>query len=210
VLAYSPRVAATVRGTFVPAAYPVPAEPLRPVEEPVAAIVSDWRWPPNALSLAWLLEAWREVRARVKHARLLLAGWGLQSVGASEGVEVVGAPRASIDVLARAAVMPFPCPDSSGPKVKVMEAMALGLPVVTTPPGVEGLVLPDGAGPVVATRAGFAAALAALLSDPEHRATLGPRGRQALSVAHSPIPAARERLSVVSRALRLDSPQDYK
>jgi hypothetical protein len=115
VLAYSPRVAATVRGTFVPAAYPVPAEPLRPVEEPVAAIVSDWRWPPNALSLAWLLEAWREVRARVKHARLLLAGWGLQSVGASEGVEVVGAPRASIDVLARAAVMPFPCPDSSGP-----------------------------------------------------------------------------------------------
>jgi glycosyltransferase involved in cell wall biosynthesis len=186
-------------------AYPVPDVPLDPVEEPVAAIVADWRWPPNALSLTWLLEAWAEVRARVKDARLLLAGWGLGAVGPGDGVEVLGVPAGSRDVLARASVMPFPCPDSSGPKVKVIEALSQGLPVVTTEPGVEGLLL-DGrdSGAVVVPRSGFAAALADLLSDPERRVALGRRGRKAMEVRHAPVPAARDRVAVITRLLGSD------
>lgn len=204
VLAYSPRVARALsaRTTFVPAAYPLPAEPLELTPDPVAAIVSDWRWPPNALALGWLLEAWPEVRARVPAARLLLAGWGLERVAAGSGVEILGVPSRSVDVLARASVLAFPCPDSSGPKVKVMEAFALGVPVVTTPPGVEGIVAPPGAGAVVVPRSDFAAGLASVLSeDPARRAEIGARGREALAASHAAIPAARARIAAIEGAL---------
>jgi len=208
VLAYSARVGRHLRrpATVVPIAYPVPDRPLPVVEEPVAVLAADWSWPPNRRALGTLLRAWPEVRATVRGARLLLAGRHLHAagVGAGAGVELLGSFERSVDVLEHAAVVAFPCPPSSGPKVKVLEALAHGVPVVTTPAGVEGLVLPDGAGAVVAAPRRFAATLAALLAAPEQRARLGAAGWQAVAAHHAPVPAAAARLAAMAAAFDLD------
>jgi glycosyltransferase involved in cell wall biosynthesis len=199
-LAYSPRVADAVgRGVFVPAAWPFPVEPLVPAASPVAVLLANWDWSPNRAALAYLLAAWPEVRSRVPHARLLLAGRGdLRSqIAASDGVEILGTLARSSDVLARAALVAYPCLDDSGPKMKVFEAMGYGIPVVTTPAGVEGLVLAPGSGAVVVPPERFASAVADLLLDPERRLALGTSGREALRRSHAPVPAARARIQAI-------------
>jgi glycosyltransferase involved in cell wall biosynthesis len=202
VLAYSPRVVdALGRGTFVPMALRVPAR-LPLVDEPVAALVADWSWPPNRWALDRLLGAWPSVRARVPAARLLLAGPGDPPIGTIAGVEVLGRVARSEDVLSQAAALAFPCPPSSGPKVKVVEALGAGLPVVTTEAGVEGVVT---RGTTVAAVApaevdGFAASLAGTLGDPAGRAALADAAVAAITAAHAPRPAARARVEVLGQA----------
>jgi glycosyltransferase involved in cell wall biosynthesis len=204
VLSYSPRVARGLKKTarFVPIAYPVPSAPVPPAEAPVAAMIADWSWPPNRRALSWLLEAWPDVRRAVPSATLLLAGRNSESLrlGQDRTVNCIGPVESSVEVLSRAAVVAFPCPASSGPKVKVLEALAHGIPVVTTPPGIEGIAVAPGRGVVVADRGGFADALAGLLSDPERRASLGASGRAAVSLGHSPHAAAAARLAAFEDA----------
>lgn len=203
VLAYSQRVGRRLAqpAEVVPLAYPVPSEPLGPVEEPVAALLADWSWPPNQKALQVLLRAWPTVRQAVPGARLLLAGRNLDrmGIGTLAGVDQLGAVAASVEVLGRAGLVAFPCPASSGPKIKVLEAMAHGLPVVTTTFGVEGVVRPDGAGAVVSDARRFAGAVAQLLQDPARRAELGASGRAAVAANHSPLAAAQARIELFSR-----------
>lgn len=205
VLAYSGRVAHWVGGTSVPVAVPVPAQALPLIEQPVAAMVADWRWPPNRAALHRLLVDWPGVRAAVPGARLLLAGRGEPGIApgrgvAVQGVEVLGAVARSVDVLSRAAVLAFSCPDTSGPKIKVLEAAALGLCVVTTPGGAEGL---GSDAVVVSTADGFAGALVDVLRDPGRRAALAVRARADVLAVHAPRPAARARKTVLEATQRL-------
>jgi glycosyltransferase involved in cell wall biosynthesis len=206
VLVYSPRVGRALGrpSSYVPIAYPMPAQALTPVEEPVAGLLADWRWPPNRWVLPRLLAMWPMVRAAVPNARLLLAGRGLHDVGELAGVEVLGPLRRSADLLDRVALIAFPCPDTSGPKVKVLEALSHGLPVVTTPAGVEGLLLRPGSGAVVTGLEGFPAALADLLASPQRRAELGRSGREAMLAGHAPVPAAQARVAAVAAAFGPD------
>ncbi len=199
VFAFSDRVARVARGRahVVPIAYPVPDEPLPPYERPVALLFANWMWPPNARALKWMLELWPEVRTRVTGAELVLAGWGLDAMGVNPGagVRVIGSVARSVDALAQASVLAFPCPPTSGPKVKIIEALAYGVPAVTTEYGVEGVWLGSGEGAVVADRAGFAAALSATLADPAERQRLGSTGRAAVVANHSGVAAARQRVA---------------
>lgn len=210
VLAYSQRLGRGLRRPVrvVPIGYPVPPELPEPVDAPVAALLADWSWPPNRLALRWLLEAWSEVRAAVPTARLLLAGRHLEraGVGTMAGVEQLGQVAHSADVLGRAAVVAFPCPRSSGPKVKVIEALAHGVAVVTTPAGMEGV------SGYALGRAGvsdvprYAGALARVLAAPEEAAALGAAGRTAVLEHHSPLATARARLAAFSETFGEDPP----
>ncbi|HVV37382.1 MAG TPA: glycosyltransferase [Acidimicrobiales bacterium] len=208
VLAMSDRVARAAAGrraTVVPMAYPVPPQPLDVVDEPVVALLASWNWAPNHAALDRLLACWPAVRDAVPGARLLLAGRGLETmgVGTLAGVEQVGAVRRPADVLGRAAVVAYPCPGTSGPKVKVVEALAYGVPVVTTPAGVEGLHVAPEDGPVVADEHRFADALVALLRDPARRAALAARGHPAVAATHAPLPAARARVTALGEVARV-------
>lgn len=208
VLAYSERVARHLGGrpVVVPMACVVPDRPVAPVERPVATMMADWSWPPNQRALRWLLAAWPEVRAAVPGATLLLAGRWLERahVGPVPGVEVVGPVDDSLEVLERSALVVFPCPSSSGPKYKTLEAMAYGLPVVTTPAGAEGIAVPEEAGPVVTDRQRFATAIIAMLADPEGRCRRGAEGRRWVADTHGPVPSARARLAAMTAAFGPD------
>ena len=206
ILVYSPRVGRALPrpSSYIPIAYPMPAEALIPVEEPVAGLLADWRWPPNRWVLSHLLAMWPTVREAVPAARLLLAGRGLHDVGELPGVQALGPLRRSAELLDRVALIAFPCPDTSGPKVKVLEALSHGLPVVTTSAGVEGLLLPPGSGAVVTGLEQFPAALADLLASPQRRAELGRSGREAMLAGHAPVAAARARVAAVAAAFGPD------
>ncbi|MCU1378445.1 MAG: hypothetical protein JWN29_1428 [Acidimicrobiales bacterium] len=201
VLALSDRVAAACGGTAVPIATALPPEPVAPVDRPVAGLLAFWDWPPNRAALESLLRVWPDVRQRVPGAELVVAGRGGEqlAIGTIPGVRVVGEVARSVDLLAELAVLAFPCPPTSGPKVKVLEAVAHGLPVVTTPAGVEGLHL-DGGGAVVRDLAGWADALVGVLRDPAARAGLASAGRAAVAAHHAPVPAARARLAALGVA----------
>ena len=206
-MAMSERVANALgrQAVVVPMAYPMPVAALDLVDEPVVALLASWNWAPNHAALARLLSCWDAVRDAVPGARLLLAGRGLERmhVGALPAVEVVGAVRVPADVLSRAAVVAYPCPGTSGPKVKVIEALAHGVAALTTPSGVEGLHVAPQDGPVVADDAHFADALIALLRDPERRAAMAMRGRPAVVAAHAPLAAARARVAAASGHARV-------
>jgi hypothetical protein len=181
------------RGIVVPATLPMPDAALPVVDAPVVALLADWRWPPNVDAARVLLDGWPSIRARVTGARLLLAGRGASPVGAVAGVEWRGEVPTTADLLAESALLAFPAPATSGPKMKVLDALAHGVPVVTTVAGEEGIA--HGGGAVVADVPGFADAVVALLSDPARRARLAAAGRAAVLAAHSPQVAAQQRVA---------------
>jgi glycosyltransferase involved in cell wall biosynthesis len=201
VLASSERVAqaAGTRAIAVPIAIDAAESPLPLVDEPVAGLIASWHWPPNRMALRWLLDAWPEVRERVPAAQLLLAGRGLADVAgiAGDGITTIGAVASSADFLERIAVFAFPCPPSSGPKVKVLDALGYGMPVVTTEAGAEGLAAAAREGTVVASRRMFARALAEVLVDPARRVEMAKRGRAGVLNAHTPGAAARARVAAL-------------
>ncbi|MHB8437657.1 MAG: glycosyltransferase family 4 protein [Acidimicrobiales bacterium] len=200
VLAYSDRVGRHLAKAahWVPISCMVPDEPMQPVAEPVVGLVADWSWLPNAMALRHLLSMWPEIHSAVPGSRLVLAGrrMPVSSVGAVAGVEVIGEVADSRDVLGRCALVVFPCPNSSGPKGKTIEALAHGIPVVTTEAGAEGLALPPDAAPMVTGIGDMAARVVDLLRAPERRAALGAVGREAMAAHHSPRAAAQARLDV--------------
>jgi hypothetical protein len=204
-LTQSKRTARGLRGPVrvVPAAIAIPPAPVALVDAPVAALAAHWGWPPNKLALSWLLDAWPDVTKTVPGATLLLAGRGLEGdLGPVAGVRVLGEIGSSLDLFSQASVLAFPCPPSCGPKIKVLEALAHGLPTITTEAGVEGLCLEEGEGALVVDMKDFATGLAQLLASPEQRAALAKSGRAAVSAHHSPIESARCRLAAISEVVR--------
>jgi glycosyltransferase involved in cell wall biosynthesis len=201
VLAYSPRVAAGTTATPVPIGLDVPDEALPGFERPVAACLADWRWPPNRQGLDVLLQAWPAVRTQVPDAELRLAGSGQVDTGGLPGVVFLGWVEHSEDVLAESALVAFPYPPSSGPKMKVLEAMAHGRPVVTTEWGMEGLNVPAGQGAVLAAfePRSFASAVAELLASPDQGHVLGMSGRAAVVEGHAPEPVAAAQVRALLR-----------
>jgi glycosyltransferase involved in cell wall biosynthesis len=91
---------------------------------------------------------WPRVRARVPDARLLIAGWDARNALA-QFVEEPGViieenlPSAS-SFFARCSVLAYPLPLGAGLHGKILEAMAYGVPVVTSTAGVEGVDAENG------------------------------------------------------------------
>jgi glycosyltransferase involved in cell wall biosynthesis len=196
-IAFSPRVARAIGvHDLCPVTLPIPDEPVSLVTEPTVVMLADWAWPPNQVALDQLLRAWPQVQRRVPDARLLLAGRGMTTAPDVDGVEMIGVVEHARDALARAAVLAFPCPPTSGPKMKVLDALAQGVPVVTSEAGVEGLIGVEDA-VAVAGPVEFADVLADVLLDPSRRASMARGGRQAVLDHHSPSLAAAARLALI-------------
>lgn len=140
--------------------------------------------PPNEVAAEFLArEVLPRVRARVPGATLRLVGREpterVLALGALDGVTVTGAVDDVRDELDRASVYACPMLTGSGIKNKVLEAMANGLPVVGTPLAYGGLDVADGVqGRIAEGAEPLAAAIAALLEDPDAAATLGDAGRR--------------------------------
>jgi glycosyltransferase involved in cell wall biosynthesis len=94
-------------------------------------------------------------------------------------IEVHGFVEDLRPLYTRATVAAVPLEVSAGTNIKVMEAMACGRAVVTTPAGCAGLGLEDGRDALIRADAGaFAEALAELLSDARLRGAMAAQARR--------------------------------
>ncbi len=86
----------------------------------------------------------------------------------------------------RAACVVVPLRMGSGTRLKVLEAMAMGRPVVSTPLGCEGIDVRHGEHLLIASDpAEFAVHVLRLLDDPDFAARLGAQGRQLVESRYS-------------------------
>lgn len=172
---------------------PEPYRDAATLEAPVAGLIGRAPWPPTANAVRRLVErVWPRVRERAPDARLRLAGFGMEAAAfgyetPTPGIEWVGPVPSATEFLRSLGVLFYPVDRGSGTKIKVLESLALGLPVVTTADGAEGLVTHDGV-IVESGDAALAQATAALLNDAGSRRTLGAAGRAAFTAHHTPVP----------------------
>ncbi len=138
---------------------------------------------PNVDAARWLCgEIFPRVRARYPDAKLYVVGpqptADLISASApGSGIAVTGFVGDVDEYFRRCRVFAAPLRFGGGIKIKVLSAMAQGIPVVTTAVGVEGI---EGLGPGSVSVAGETPALAEsicrLLADPATAAETGVRG----------------------------------
>lgn len=148
---------------------------------PTVAFVGTFRFFGNVEAAQWLAgSVMPRVRAVVPSARLVLLGEEppARLRTSAAWISVEGWVSSIPDALREAAVMAVPLWTGSGTKLKVLEAMALGLPVVTTPLGVEGIRAQHGRHVLVAADASsFADAVVELLTSPPLRGAIGRAAR---------------------------------
>jgi sugar transferase (PEP-CTERM/EpsH1 system associated) len=143
---------------------------------------------PNVDAALWLCNA---VMPLITDAHLSLVGARpahvlRRAAAASERVTLVGAVPAVQPYLARAAVAVAPMRAGSGQQIKVLEAMAIGTPVVATPQTAAGMDARDGEHLLVAEdAASFAAAVNRLLSDPALGLRLATAARELVATRYS-------------------------
>lgn len=129
-------------------------------------------YPPNQDALAWLVDLWPRVASSMPGASLTVAGRGCPEAlaaraGGLEGVRLEGFVPDLPGLLLASAVAVIPVRRGGGTKIKTLEAMAAGLPILATSEAAEGLGLQDGVHAVLRDDpAAFAEALAGMLRDP--------------------------------------------
>jgi len=168
---------------------PMPAElPAGPslAGDPAIVLMAS-AWPPNRDGAAWFVRRiWPAVAAAMPAARLHVFGLPAAAAGAP-GVVAHPRPAASVDAFPDGAIAVVPLRIASGANVRVLEAWARGLAVVTTPIAAAGVDPGDGASvAVAATPAEFIAAFRRLAGDPEARRRAVAAGRAALAAHHDP------------------------
>jgi glycosyltransferase involved in cell wall biosynthesis len=142
--------------------------------------VGHLRYPPNRDAVAWLVrDILPLVRREIADVHLTVVGdGGGHPAVAVPGVEFVGQTDEVIPHYASAQVALAPLRAGGGTRLKILEAMALGRPVVSTALGCQGLsVTPDQDILVADTAADLAAAIIRLLRKEDLRIRLAERAR---------------------------------
>jgi glycosyltransferase involved in cell wall biosynthesis len=156
-------------------------------EPRLAGFIGSLDFRPNQDAVTWILdELWPRVLAQMPGARLAIAGsnppgW-LRQRAAERGIELLGDIPDAAAFVRRLSVVLAPLRAGGGMRIKVLEAMALGKPVVATPIGAGGIDVRNGHDILLAEDADlFANAVVRVLGDPELAARVGAAAR--LSVA---------------------------
>lgn len=158
-----------------------PSPPIPMGHDPVVVFIALMGWAPNADGAVWLAEkVWPLVRAAVPEAELLLVGRepGPKVIAlATDGIVVTGTVPDVAPYLARARVAVAPLLSGGGSRLKILEALNSGRPVVATSIGAEALEQFEGEGLVIADdpRA-FADQIVGFLADRESAENAGLRG----------------------------------
>lgn len=143
-------------------------------------------YPPNADGIRWFIrEVFPSVREHVPNVSLTIVGKNpprdmvqFASSG-SHSITVTGYVPELKPYMEEAAIMVVPVRAGSGMRVRILEAFARAMPVVTTSIGLEGIDANIGEDVIVQdTPKGFASAIVQLLKDEALQAQLATNGRR--------------------------------
>ncbi|MCX6022571.1 MAG: glycosyltransferase family 4 protein [Chloroflexi bacterium] len=149
---------------------------------PTALFIGTLDYRPNVDAAEWLArQVWPLLRKQVSGARLQIVGRdpapSVRALAAPD-IEVTGAVPDDLAYFQQATAFVLPMRFGGGVRLKLLQALSAGLPVVTTRMGAEGVDLTHGVDALLADQPGeFAAALVSALTDRAMAARLGAAGR---------------------------------
>ncbi len=150
-------------------------------ERPTLLFIGALDYEPNTEAVEWFVRDVMPLLSKlVPDVRVRIVGRGSNQVawvGAVEGIELVGSVDTVEPELRSADAAFVPIRVGAGTRLKVVEALANRLPLVTTTIGCEGIELTDGQDALIADDAeSFASACARVLTDGQLRQRLADRG----------------------------------
>lgn len=155
----------------------------RKLEFPSLFHIGALDWAPNQEGLIWFFDhCWAKIHAENPQLKFYLAGrnapeW-FERHTRLDGVEYLGEINDAYDFMNSKAVMVVPLFSGSGMRIKIIEGMALGKPIVTTDIGTEGIPTENGKNILIANDADqFIEAITRLIND---RALSDQIGRNAI------------------------------
>jgi glycosyltransferase involved in cell wall biosynthesis len=104
----------------------------------VYGMIANFDYPPNRDAYRHLVAEWLPVLAQ-NCDRIVVAGFGSQSLPRSPGIDILGPLESVASFYAGVDAALAPMERGGGMKVKVVEAMMYGVPVVATEHSTEGL-----------------------------------------------------------------------
>ena len=152
----------------------IPSRPLR------LGFIGSMDWQPNILAMQWWRDQlWPALKAiHGNHVRFVLAGHhSSDGPWVGDDIEVMGRVGDVDDFFKAIDVMVVPIRSGSGVRIKILQAMATGIPVVSTTIGAEGILAESGNQILLAnTRIEWTQAIGKLLSDGELYRRLSAQG----------------------------------
>ena len=153
-------------------------------QPPILLFTGTMAWEPNVDAVLYFsTEILPLIHNRLPHVRFIIVGREprpeVLQLANQPGIQVSGFVEDVRPFLARSAVFVAPIRAGVGTRLKILEALATGKPVVTTSLGVGDLEAEHNQHLLIADQpADFAAAVIELIAHPEHARQLGENGRQ--------------------------------
>jgi glycosyltransferase involved in cell wall biosynthesis len=187
-----------------------PPSPRHP-EPGVIGFLGSMDWMPNIECVHHFVgDIFPAILARCPEARLLVIGRdpapSLRRLAAeNDRVLLTGTVEDVRPHLDRCQVLVVPLRSGGGTRIKIFEAMAQGVPVVSTSIGAEGLPVPEGEAILIADDpAAFAGAVVSLLESPEFRDRIATCARELMVGEYSWITVATRFLNLLRQAVPRD------
>ncbi len=157
-------------------------QPIR-VEPQSLCYIGSMDWLPNREGIEWFLDVvWPKVLSAFPEAKIFVAGRNFPQDFMDKSyrnVELVGEVENSSSFMRSKCMLVVPLFSGSGVRVKIIEAMAQGKPVISTSIGAEGLNATDNINLIVAdTPDAFARQVKRLLKDPDESQRIGEGGKR--------------------------------
>lgn len=156
-------------------------------EEKTVFHIGAMDWKPNYDGVEWLCnEVWPLVLKSVPEATLHLAGKSLdRAIDFGNNIHNHGEVESAAEFMSRYSIMAVPLHSGGGVKIKVIEGLFAGKPVVTTSVGAEGISCKDGEDiEIVHDAKSFAAKLIDLLQNPDKARAIGEAGKKTAQENH--------------------------
>ena len=99
---------------------------------PVGLFIGDLLWPPHADAATRLIALWRRIHKACPNAKLLMVGRGTERGPAADGVTRLGFVDDIAKIWDSATLLLAPVTIGGGVRVKVLDAVSRGIPVVAT------------------------------------------------------------------------------
>ena len=186
-----------------------------PAQVPVVGLIGSMHWGPSRSAAVRLItRIWPLVKRGFPQAKLLIAGWNaakyLQKYSSGQDFELAENLAHPSDFFSKAAVMVYAPSRGSGMKVKVMESMAYGVPVVTTWEGVEGIDYQNGRECWVAeTDEELAGKVCRLLENSAEWQQMRDAARALIDERYSPRPVVDKMISVYQQMIAAPQAQPH-
>lgn len=143
------------------------------LEHPSLFHIGSLEWSPNQEGLIWFIEkCWPIIHNRFPDLKFYIAGrnapeWLVKKFQAPN-IIFEGEVQDAYEFMNSKSIMVVPLFSGSGMRIKIIEGMALGKPIVTTPIGTEGISTTSGKNILIAKNEGeFADSVASLIENEE-------------------------------------------